>query len=236
MVAVIGDIHGCFFTLKNLVEKIITRYPNIQIYCVGDLVDRGNYSFEVVEFIKSQNIHCVIGNHDYMFYSNMRDPFSIMAKSWNYNGAETTLVSYKEKLNEMDEHLDFIISMPLFFNLDDCFISHAGIPKIIKDKLPENILKDDEKLKEILNNDLFNQNSIIWTRSDLLNIGKLQIVGHTHRKEIYFDEKANALYIDTTSYGNNKLTSVIVDQNKLVEVISEKTCIDDVNRNWIYQF
>ncbi|MBK7630514.1 MAG: serine/threonine protein phosphatase [Ignavibacteriales bacterium] len=233
MVAVIGDIHGCYFTLKNLVEKIKTKYPNISIYCVGDLVDRGNYSFEVIEFIKAQNIYCVIGNHDYMFYSNMRDPFSVMAKSWNYNGAETTLESYKDKLNEMDEHLDLIISFPLFYNLDDCFISHAGISKTLENKLPKNILSDDEKLKDVLNGDLFNQNSIIWTRGDLLNIGKLQIVGHTHRKDILFDEKANSLYIDTTSYGNNKLTAAIVDQNKLVEIISEKSCSEDVNRNWI---
>lgn len=234
MVAVIGDVHGCFYTLRQLVEKLKKKYPEISIYCVGDLVDRGNYSFEVIEYIKSQNINCVIGNHDYMFYSNMRDPFSIMAKSWNYNGAETTLTSYKDKLNQMDEHLDFIISLPLFYNLDDCFISHAGIAKVIKSILPENILEDDDKLNKILSDDLFNQNSIIWTRSDLLNIGKLQIVGHTHRKEVYFDKDANALYIDTTSYGNNKLTSAIVHENKLVEIISENSSVEDVNRNWTY--
>jgi serine/threonine protein phosphatase 1 len=234
MVAVIGDIHGCYFTLKQLVEKIKTKHPEISIYCVGDLVDRGNYSFEVIDYIKSQNIHCVIGNHDYMFYSNMRDPFSIMAKSWNYNGAETTLTSYKDKLTQMDEHLDFIIGLPLFYNLEDCFISHAGISKTLENKLPKSILSDDKKLKEVLNLDLFDQNSIIWTRSELLNIGKLQVVGHTHRKEVLFDKNSNAVYIDTTAYGNNKLSAVIVDQNKLLETMEVSTLINDVNRNWTY--
>jgi len=234
MVAVIGDVHGCYYTLKQLVDIIKSKYPNIKFYCVGDLVDRGNNSYEVIEFIKSQNILCTIGNHDYMFYSNMRDPFSLMAKSWNYNGAETTLASYKDKLNQMDEHLDLIINCPLFYNLDDCFISHAGISKSIKDKLPADFLSDDSKLQEILRNDLFNQNSIIWTRSDLLNIGKLQIVGHTHRKEVFFDRDANAIYIDTTAYGNNKLTAIIVEQNNLIETIDQKTSSDDVNRNWTY--
>jgi len=185
MVAVIGDVHGCYHTLKELVDKIKNKYPNIKIFCVGDLVDRGNNSFEVIEFVVAEKIQCVIGNHDFMFYSNMRDPFSLMAKSWNYNGAETTLASYKDKLNQIDKHLDLIINSPLFFNLDDCFISHAGISKSLKGKLPENILSDDAALKEILSNDLFNQNSIIWARGDLLNIGKLQVVGHTHRKEVF---------------------------------------------------
>ena len=235
MVAVIGDVHGCYYTLKELVDKIKNKYPNIKIFCVGDLVDRGNNSFEVIEFVVAEKIQCVIGNHDFMFYSNMRDPYSLMAKSWNYNGAETTLASYKDKLNQMDKHLDLIINSPLFFNLDDCFISHAGISKSLKDKLPENFLSDDAALKEILSNDLFNQNSIIWARGDLLNIGKLQVVGHTHRKEVFFDKVSNALYIDTTAFGNNKLSAAIVEQNILIEVIDQKTNADDVNRNWIYQ-
>ena len=235
MVAVIGDVHGCYYTLKELVDKIKKKYPNIKIFCVGDLVDRGNNSFEVIEFVVAEKIQCVIGNHDFMFYSNMRDPYSLMAKSWNYNGAETTLASYKDKLNQMDKHLDLIINSPLFFNLDDCFISHAGISKSLKDKLPENFLSDDAALKEILSNDLFNQNSIIWARGDLLNIGKLQVVGHTHRKEVFFDKVSNAIYIDTTAFGNNKLSAAIVEQNKLIEIIDQKTNADDVNRNWIYQ-
>ena len=235
MVAVIGDVHGCYHTLRELVDKIRKKYPNIKIYCVGDLVDRGNSSFEVIEFVVAEKIQCVIGNHDFMFYSNMRDPYSLMAKSWNYNGAETTLASYKDKLNQMDKHLDLIINSPLFFNLEDCFISHAGISKSLKDKLPENFLSDDAALKEILSNDLFNQNSIIWARGDLLNIGRLQVVGHTHRKEVFFDKVSNALYIDTTAFGNNKLSAAIVEQNILIEVIDQKTNADDVNRNWIYQ-
>lgn len=234
MVAVIGDVHGCYFTLKQLVDKIKNNYPNIKIFCVGDLVDRGNHSFEVIEYVIANKIYYTLGNHDYMFYSNMRDPFSLMAKSWNYNGAETTLSSYKDKLDKMDEHLDVIINAPLFYNLDDCFISHAGISKSIKDKLPQNFLSNDSQLDKILRDDLFNQNSIIWARGELLNIGKLQVVGHTHRKEIFFDKFSNALYIDTTSFGNNKLSAAIVEQNKLLEIIDQKTNADDVNRNWIY--
>jgi len=234
MVAIIGDVHGCYYTLKQLVGKIKNKYPDIPIYCVGDLVDRGNNSFEVIEFVIAEKIQFTIGNHDFMFYSNMRDPFSLMAKSWNYNGAETTLASYRDKLDQMDKHLDLIINSQLFFNLDDCFISHAGISKSLKDKLPENILSDDAALKEILSNDLFNQNSIIWARGDLLNIGKLQVVGHTHRKEVFYDKVSNALYIDTTAFGNNKLSAAIVEQNKLIEIIDQKTNADDLNRNWIY--
>ncbi|MEK6552317.1 MAG: metallophosphoesterase, partial [Bacteroidota bacterium] len=56
MIAVIGDIHGCYFTLVELYKKIIRRYPNIPVYTVGDLVDRGNRSSDVFEFVITNNI------------------------------------------------------------------------------------------------------------------------------------------------------------------------------------
>lgn len=235
MIAVIGDVHGCFYTLQSLVERIKQEYPGVPIYCVGDLVDRGNHSYEVLEYVRSEKIIFTMGNHDYMFYASIREPESLMAKSWKYNGAETTLASYfGDRLEQLNEHLDLIISSPLFLNLDDCFISHAGISVHLKDKLPENFLEHPLELEKILRRELFDQDSIIWTRSELLNIGKLQVVGHTHRKEIFFDKDANAAYIDTTAYGNNKLTSLIVDKNKIIATLNEKTVFDDVNRNWSY--
>ncbi|KAB2843644.1 MAG: diadenosine tetraphosphatase, partial [Ignavibacterium sp.] len=48
MVAIIGDVHGCYNTLKAIFEKIRKKYPDIIIYCVGDLVDRGNFSAQVI--------------------------------------------------------------------------------------------------------------------------------------------------------------------------------------------
>lgn len=235
MVAVIGDIHGCYFTLKALVDKIKNKFPDIPIYCVGDLVDRGNFSSQVIDYVTTEKINFTLGNHDYMFFCNMREPFSLMARSWNYNGAETTIASYKDKMSLMDMHLDFIIKAPLFYNLDDCFISHAGLSVKYQPFLSDNVLTD-ENLNELLKQDLDDQNSILWTRDNLINIKKLQVVGHTHRKEIFHDENSNTLYIDTTAYGNNKLTSVIIEKSKCVEIIEQKSFLEDINNKWIYQF
>ena len=235
MLAVIGDIHGCYFTLKALVDKIKNKYPDIPIYCVGDLVDRGNFSSQVIDYVTTEKINFTLGNHDYMFFCNMREPFSIMARSWNYNGAETTIASYKDKMSLMDMHLDFIIKAPLFYNLDDCFISHAGLSVKYQPFLSDKVLTD-ENLNELLKQDLDDQNSILWTRDNLINIKKLQVVGHTHRKEIFHDETSNTLYIDTTAYGNNKLTSVIIEKSKCLEIIEQKSFLEDINNKWIYQF
>lgn len=223
MVAVIGDIHGCFYTLKSLVEKIREKYTSIEIYSVGDLVDRGNYSFEVVEFVKNEGIKFTPGNHDYMMYYFIKQPTSEFGKPWLYNGYENTLISYGNHFDKINEHLDFIINMPLFYNLTDCFISHAGISRFLGSQLSDNFLNEPNKLEEILKVNLNREEGILWTRNSLLNIGKLQVVGHSIKKSITFFEKQNVVYIDTGAFIGNKLSSVIVENNVIIDKVEVVT-------------
>lgn len=234
MVAVIGDVHGCFYTLQSLVEKIRSKYPQITIYCVGDLVDRGNYSLEVIDFMQSEKIAFTKGNHDMMFYSYYKDSDSSMARNWMHNGASTTIESYLDKSEKLNEHLELIINAPLFINTDDCFISHAGISNLYHKVFNENILNDLSKLNYVLQSDLLESYSIIWCRKYLMNIDKLQVVGHTHRKETFYDSDSNTIYIDTTAFDLNKLSAAIVDRNKVVEIMEQNTFKDDSDSRWRY--
>lgn len=220
MVAVIGDIHGCFYSLQEIVRRIKKSYEDIRIYCVGDLVDRGNFSYEVVEFVKKENIIFTPGNHDLMFYYFVKKPNTEMANSWLYNGYEQTMASYEEHFEELKEHIVFLSSASLFVNLPDCFISHAGVSAHYKKQLGNNPLDDIEKFEEIITSDVTSTHSIIWTRDELMNLGKLQIVGHTRQSEIKFVEKSNVLYIDTSIYTGNKLSAVIVENNKVIDTIA----------------
>jgi serine/threonine protein phosphatase 1 len=223
MIAVIGDIHGCLNTLKELVEKIKDEYPSIKIYSVGDLVDRGNFSYEVIEFIKSQKIEFTPGNHDYMFCYFVKQLPGRMARAWLQNGSEKTIESYSRHNDCVTKHIDFIMHAPLFINLNDCFISHAGISikngQIVSKYFP----KDLNALETVLRDDLESSDSIIWARGELLNIGKLQIAGHTRRQNVEFKEFNNVAYIDTSVYMMNKLSAVIVEDNNILDILSVAT-------------
>lgn len=234
MVAVIGDVHGCYYTLQTLVDKIRSKYPLITLYCVGDLVDRGNYSVEVIEYLKNENILFTKGNHDMMFLAYYRDPFSSMAKNWLQNGAANTIDSYELHQEKREKHLNIISAAPLFIDTSDCFISHAGISIHYKNSFKEDFLVDHNRLLDLLNSDIYENHSIIWCRKELLNIGKLQVVGHTHRKETFFDSISNTIYIDTTAFGLNKLSSAIIDQNNVIEIIDQVTSKNDSDSRWKY--
>jgi serine/threonine protein phosphatase 1 len=230
MIAVIGDVHGCFHTLKELVEKIRSNYPGIQIYCVGDLVDRGNFSFETVDFVIDEGIIATSGNHDYMFYYFITDPDNNIGKNWIFNGYETTLASYSDKQDKIVEHLKYIINMPLYINLNDCFISHAGISSNLKKHISNDPLIDEIKFDLIIKENINNEHGIIWNREELLDLGKLQVVGHTRQENVNHLKFNNTAYIDTSVYTGNKLSAVIIEDGKITDTLSVKTFPVDIEK------
>jgi len=228
MIAVIGDVHGCYYTLVELFNKIKEKYSTVPIYCVGDLVDRGNNSYEVIKFVKEEKILFTPGNHDYMFYHFFKDPDSIFARSWIFNGSESTIQSYEKHGEAVFEHIEFIKSAPFYFNLPDCFISHAGISIHYHILLKNDFEANIDLFNELVVDDFKTDRGILWTRDSLMNIGKLQIIGHTKHQEITFDQAANCVYIDTGACVGNKLSCVIIEDNKIVDVIDVKPNLNDI--------
>jgi bis(5'-nucleosyl)-tetraphosphatase (symmetrical) len=62
----IGDLQGCFDPLKQLLEATGFRKSTDRLWLVGDLVNRGPQSLEILRFVKSlgDRAVCVLGNHD----------------------------------------------------------------------------------------------------------------------------------------------------------------------------
>ena len=62
----IGDIQGCYDPLRRLLERIQFEPAHDQLWFVGDLVNRGPQSLEVLRFIKDLGAAAitVLGNHD----------------------------------------------------------------------------------------------------------------------------------------------------------------------------
>ncbi|HQY20013.1 MAG TPA: metallophosphoesterase [Ignavibacteria bacterium] len=219
-VAVIGDVHGCYYTLKKIHDKLKNAG---EVYTVGDLIDRGKYSKAVVEYCISNSIKSVRGNHEDMMLKAIEKSDKFLgfmfkeAEHYYYNGGKETQNSYidskafsdfkkfKQKLKDLG-HYDFIQSFPLKYEFKKVVISHAGI-------IPGG---DDV--------------SILWNRRTPEKLDKLQIFGHTPLRE-YVYKKEYYSNIDTGCVFNNKLTAVIVDINEgiIVDVLDENCDENDVD-------
>jgi bis(5'-nucleosyl)-tetraphosphatase (symmetrical) len=62
----IGDIQGCMSSLERLLDRIDYDAGRDRLWLVGDLVNRGPRSLDVVRWARDQGdaVTCVLGNHD----------------------------------------------------------------------------------------------------------------------------------------------------------------------------
>lgn len=121
---IIGDVQGCYDTLRRLLDKC--RYDPAQdrLGFVGDLVNRGPQSLEVLRFIyQLKNPLVVLGNHD----------FSLLALSVHAHPADKPHHLH-QILTAPDYPLliNWLRQQPLMIRDDDLKIImvHAGIPPI----------------------------------------------------------------------------------------------------------
>ena len=115
---VIGDIHGCFETFLVLKKKLPS---NAKICLVGDLIDRGPRSKEMLDYVIKNKILCVKGNHEeFLEYSRLN---ARADAAWLSNGGREALNSYRGKNHGIDiklikEHQAFVKTLPIYLDFD----------------------------------------------------------------------------------------------------------------------
>ena len=87
---IISDVGGQFDALLRLVKKM----PSEPLLFVGDLVDRGPKSKEVVDFVMDNGHRCLLGNHEHMMIDYQYGCEYYGPECWLANGGGATLYSY----------------------------------------------------------------------------------------------------------------------------------------------
>lgn len=124
----IGDVHGHYDGLMHLLEKVAPTSED-HMYFVGDLIDRGPESAKVVSYVYQQRHPCVLGNHEQLLlnaFSKERESGHAL-HGWLYCGGQATLASYKNNLELLTEHLQWFQTLPLYIDLTDVWLVHAGV-------------------------------------------------------------------------------------------------------------
>ncbi|BAZ37404.1 metallophosphoesterase [Calothrix sp. NIES-4101] len=128
---IIGDIHGYYRGLMSLLDAIAPTSTD-EIYFLGDLIDRGPQSAQVVEFVIHNQYKCLLGNHEQILLNvlaEIDDP-SPMVQTWLSSGGQATIASYKQAIIPY-EHVEWFANLPTYLDLGDIWLVHAGIdPKI----------------------------------------------------------------------------------------------------------
>ncbi len=125
---VIGDVHGHYDGLMLLMETIAPSQED-EVYFLGDLIDRGPKSAQVVEFVRSHQYPCVMGNHEQLLLEAFPNGqiFGPALQAWLHSGGRATMASYDTSESLLTEHLDWIRTLPTYLDLGDIWLVHAGV-------------------------------------------------------------------------------------------------------------
>ena len=114
---VIGDVHGCYRTLRRLLERIEWRPGRDRLIFTGDLVN-GPDSLLVLRWAREHAVDTVLGNHDIHLLGvvhGVRKP----RKSDSFDD----LLAAPDR----DGLIDWLRTRPMFLRLERAAVVHAGL-------------------------------------------------------------------------------------------------------------
>ncbi len=127
----ISDIHGCYRPFYELVVKIIDLKKEDKLILLGDYIDRGEQSKEVIDFIMDLkrggfDVTPLRGNHEQMMLESFYDPG--MLPLWFLNSGMTTLDNFGvQDVREIDiVYIKFISELEFFYEAGSILFVHAG--------------------------------------------------------------------------------------------------------------
>ncbi len=161
----ISDIHGCYKTFNALLGQLQLTKKD-RLYILGDLIDRGKQSWEVLKTVVSMPCECIClkGNHEDMMIGALEQQSEEYIQVWAANGGVETIRSIPK--GEAHQWVQWMKKLPLYIELEDYFLVHANFSHG-----PNPFIEDD----------------MLWSRGSSPNMGKSVISGHTpvSIKEIY---------------------------------------------------
>jgi bis(5'-nucleosyl)-tetraphosphatase (symmetrical) len=116
----IGDLQGCLEPLQRILDELNYDQADDHLWFVGDLVNRGPASLEVLRFVRNLGAGAtmVLGNHDLHLV--------MQAEGYGKRNAEDTLDAVLAA-PDRDELLAWLRSRPLFYVEGDYAMVHAGL-------------------------------------------------------------------------------------------------------------
>lgn len=211
---IIGDIHGDYKCLKELLKKISFKKAFDKLIILGDFIDKGEESYEVINYFyhlkkeMKNNLILIKGNHEYEFL-NKNIIKKIFLICLGRNKTKKSFKKNKQKINYYNDWLNK--NLVNYYENKDFQCCHASIK--------------NEKIKENKNWTLVVNH--FYSYSNKYN-GKLTIIGHLGLKlPIYFPgkearqileynivkkiPKKGIISIDTI--GGKKLTAMIIEDD-----------------------
>jgi len=215
---VVGDIHGCFEELQQLLD-IVNFSHNDELISIGDLVDRGPHSKEVVAFfMQTPNAFAIMGNHEdkqiRIFDGELEPSLSqtICLEQWG---------DYTAKA------ISYFRTLPLYLYKKDFLLVHAGVlPYLPPSQQPKNTLL---RARMPWMKGSFDKRFGGWWK--YYNAKTPVVYGHSVFNEVHIEN--NTYGIDTGACHGQKLSAIILESREIIQVQASRDHWKDIRELYL---
>lgn len=194
---VVGDIHGHFSSLQHQLDLMEFNPATDRLFSVGDLVDRGPESDQVLEWLDKPWFHPVRGNHDDYVVRHQtcdRDNWLLNGGAW-FQGLPSDIQA------EMSvQFAELPIAIEVMTQNGMIGIVHAECPFPRWEDLQNELLEPTSaaRLKQVAMSCMWSRNRIEIMDEKRVSGVLAVVVGHTPVTDPY--ALGNTIYIDTMAW------------------------------------
>lgn len=203
----VGDIHGCFNRLQSLLDEMGFDPAKDRLFSVGDMVDRGPDSDQVLDWISRPWFFPVRGNHEDMAISwvkpeSEKGPWPMTRGDYLGNGGAWNLGNPVSMQQEIASALAFL---PLAMEVETV----GGLVGIVHaDTLGGDWAGFTQKLQfqspEAIDHAIWSRERIEYHDETPVSGVRAVVVGHTPVEAV--EVLGNTIYIDTMGWHRGHFT------------------------------
>ena len=204
----IGDVHGCFVELRELLEKVDFDPLCDRLIFLGDLINRGPFSGKVLQLVHSIPCEVILGNHELGLLK--------------YTASISPPNSYFEEVlaqieSEKEYYLSWMQDLPTFIESEHFLAIHGG--------LVPNLAPKDHSAEDITNLRFWQGRP--WFEQYLEN--KLVVYGHWAEKGLTV--RKNTIGLDSGCIWGGALSALILPGKEVVQVKAKTSYLKLTNKN-----
>ena len=200
---VVGDIHGCFDELTDLLDLIKLK-NNDRVVAVGGLITKGPKDAEVLDlYISDRRFSSVVGNHDRKIRQKLRgEPMRLTKEQ------RKTLVELER---DRERYAAYLRSLPYTIDLGSHLVVHAGVRPGVS--LEEQMASDLTEIRT-MGADPSRRRGLPWYK--VYQGPQTVLFGHWPSERPR--RGPNAIGLDTACVYGGRLTAFIIDIQEFVSV------------------
>lgn len=209
-----SDIHGHFSILQKALDDIGFNERNDRLFCLGDLIDRGDESHLALEWLTKPWFFAIQGNHERMLINTVESKSEMLWRQWMMWGGDW---AEDMDFSELQPFYDAFCKLPIAIEIEmangkKIGLVHAELPnecdwlevKSLLSSMPQSKIEATRETSDMLWNKA--QPLLLPEKFSLVqNVKNIDHVFHGHTIVEDYLTIANRTFMDLGAYSTGRI-------------------------------